>query len=188
MFKFTKPCLFITFLFGLSGCFSKSPEYPATWPALTQVNNVETEITGSFACHGSDVKIEPNLDKSYPLQSFFVFDDPNLWCNKLEIHRVSDGLEFSYMINTAAVKKQKYLKDQDYKVKDGWIEIEPVSEWLTSGIVDARTSVKRYLTVNAKGDLVVRAKRSTVELVFYIPAMGTSDVFWVTSKRINASN
>ena len=188
MFRIKDTCLFITIIIVLSGCFSKSPEYPVDWPALTQKTNIESEITGSFACHGSEVRIEPKLDKQYPLQSFFVFDEPNLWCNRVEIHRVEDGLEFRYMINTAMVKKQKYLRGQDYTIKNGWIEIEPVSDWFTKGIVDARTSVKRYLTINKVGDLVVKVQTSTVELVFYIPAVGTSDLFWVTSKRLIVGN
>ena len=127
-------------------------------------------------------------EKSFSLPSFFVFDEPNLWCNRLEINRVSDGLAFNYWTNTALVKKQKYIKDKDYKIANEWIELERVSEWFTSGAVDARTSIKRNLTINDEGDLIIRAKRSNLELFFYMPAFGSSDVIWVMSKRINGTD
>ena len=164
---------------------AKTPEYPRAWPQLKQTSDIESEIQGTFACHGSDVKSMPEIEK-LSVQAFLVLDEPNLWCNKLEIKKVSEGLEFRYKINTATVKEQIFVKKQDYKIDHGWIKLDELfSRWDSSGPVDARTSGTVHLTINDEGDLIFKAKRTTLELLFYIPALGSSETLWGMSKRIS---
>ena len=50
MLRFVKLILFVAMLLGLSGCVSKSPNYPEAWPNLKHHTDIESELVGSFAC------------------------------------------------------------------------------------------------------------------------------------------
>lgn len=179
--------LAIIFL-SLGGCIVNTDNlvYPDAWPKQTHSYDIENQLEGSFSCAG--LVTEDRFMKRLP---DFLDEESNPWegrslgCSRVEIQRVTDGFEIRYIHKESIIKKQIYVKSQDYKIEDSWIKLDSfqTSVWNAESLY----TVSSYLTVNSRGDFIIRAQISSLTFLLIIP-IGVDTTHWGMFKRTSATN
>jgi hypothetical protein len=168
---------------SLGGCFSFQ-EYPADWPQINDPNDIEIKIVGTFSCLESAQEVRGESSNAYLSEIL----GREFRCNRVYIQRISDRLIFRYIDNDSRfLGEQIFIKNEDYKVEDGWIKFESIFESIGEGGVGLYVLTMPQLTIDNTDDLVIKRKTTAGGIVLLIPVMGMG-TSWHKFDRINGNS
>ncbi|MEN8251277.1 MAG: hypothetical protein ABFS32_20260 [Bacteroidota bacterium] len=179
----------ILFLFSLTSCLNKHPEYHKDWPQIKKNADIEKEIIGEYSCYGHNVHSKMGLWEPSTLPSYLMDCKSPPRCYSLRINKLRENaLELLFVEDDGNIILRKLIKkDKDYTVNKNWIVLNGNISSAAEDVVVAWSHSKPNLTIDEVGNLIVKSSVTTFGTIMVVIPVGSTGTDWGRFNRLDAN-
>jgi hypothetical protein len=184
------PCA-AALLLLLSGCYSKHLLYPEAWPPVTEARDIESRLIGKYSCIGEIAQTRLGLRTKGSIADFLIGGATPPDCAYIEIVKARpEEVTIRFMFGNSwlyadhAVTERSFKKGEGYNVEDGWLVLRSIGGWEAEDIFAAHESQTARLSVDVKGDLIVKQSVTVIATIMIVIPTGSSATEWGKFDRL----